>query len=169
MNTLRKLIVILVLCFCMPLQASEQRLNKTISVVQKFEGFSEKAYWDVDAYSIGYGTHLITPDLVSAYRYAVISKEEAQELLTEKIMDIHNTLLCFVNIPLNDNQYSALVSFTYNVGISGLIHSKVLTYLNAGQYRLACKQLQKWIHVKHRINRMLIKRRRIESALFLQK
>jgi lysozyme len=153
----------------MPLQASEQRLNKTISVIQKFEGFSEKAYCDVDAYSIGYGTHLVTPDLVSAYRYAVITKEEATELLTEKIMDIHNTLLCFVNIPLNDNQYAALVSFSYNVGINGLTRSKLLAYLNAKKYKLVCNQFQKWIHVKHRRNKMLIKRRQIERVLFLQK
>jgi lysozyme len=151
------------------LQASDQRLKKTVSLIENFEGFSEKAYWDIDAYSIGYGTHLTTPSLITSYRFATISKTEAQELMIEKVMDIHNVLLCIVKVPLTDNQYSVLVSFTYNVGIPGLMHSKLVECLNARQYKLASNQLRRWVHTKHRVNKSLIKRRKNERLLFLKK
>ena len=49
-----------------------------------------------------------------------------------------------VTVSLNDNQFSALVSFTYNVGISNFERSTLLTLLNRGWYEQVPAQLMRW-------------------------
>lgn len=72
-----------------------------------------------------------------------------------------------VTVPLTINQFSALVSFTYNVGEQTLQQSTLLKHLNAGRYQAAAKQFDRWVYVGSRRFSKLVARRVAERGLFL--
>ena len=155
--------------------ASQIALRTTESGVEFIklrEGFTEKAYWDYSQYSIGYGTRCEKNEYPNG-----ITKEEADVLLRLKLQEIEATLDAFLQrngINLDDAQYDALVSFTYNVGATWMSSSYRLgALLAAGKYsvnELACA-MGIWCHVtidgKTVIHNSLINRRMLELKLFL--
>lgn len=79
-----------------------------------------------------------------------------------------------VRVPLNENQFSALVSFTFNIGIGNLLNgdetggpSDILAKLNAGDYLGAAAEFPRWIRSKGVVMPGLISRREEEQALFV--
>ena len=80
----------------------------------KNEGFHANAFWDVNHYSIGYGTHASSPN------EGPITKEEAErrmkEHIKEKISINSVTGKTFQNVNLSQNQSDAIASFAYNHG-----------------------------------------------------
>lgn len=74
----------------------------------------------------------------------------------------------FVTVPLTSNQFSALVSFTYNIGQTTFQESRLLKYLNAGRYKAAAKEFDAWIYIGTRRLPELMARRVAERGLFLQ-
>ncbi len=72
-----------------------------------------------------------------------------------------------VKVPLTANQFSALVSFTYNVGEPTLRQSALLKHLNEGRYKAAAKQFDLWVYVGSRRFSKLVARRVAERGLFL--
>jgi GH24 family phage-related lysozyme (muramidase) len=73
-----------------------------------------------------------------------------------------------VRVPLTSNQFSALVSFTYNLGKTTLQQSKLLKYLNAGRYRAAAKEFDLWVCIGSNRLSQLVARRVAERGLFLR-
>ena len=72
-----------------------------------------------------------------------------------------------VKLQLNDNQFSALVSFSYNVGAYSLFESTLLKLLNQGELQEAADQFPLWDKAGGQSLRGLARRRRAERALFL--
>lgn len=72
-----------------------------------------------------------------------------------------------VTVPLSQNQFDALVSFTFNVGVGSEAHSTLLRLLNAGDFAGAADQFLVWNHVDGVVNAGLTRRRQAEQALFL--
>jgi len=72
-----------------------------------------------------------------------------------------------VAVPLTRNQFSALVSFTYQLGAPTLGQSALLNYLNAGRYRAAAKEFERWVYIGSRRFPKLVARRVAERKLFL--
>jgi hypothetical protein len=72
-----------------------------------------------------------------------------------------------VKVPLTSNQFSALVSFTYNVGEATLRKSTLLQCLNAGRYRAAAKEFDQWVYIGSKRLPKLVARRVAERGLFL--
>lgn len=90
--------------------------NNLIAMIKKFEGFYSKAYWDVDGYSIGYGHH------ENVSKNDTITEAEASALL---LKDLTNIYAPYVNnyvktYNFNQNEFDALVDFTYNCGAGNL-------------------------------------------------
>ena len=73
-----------------------------------------------------------------------------------------------VSVPLNQNQFDALVSFTFNEGIGRLQASTMLRLLNAGWYSLAAAEFPKWDIVGGIVSPGLLRRRVAEQALFTE-
>jgi lysozyme len=67
----------------------------------------------------------------------------------------------------NANQFSALVSFAFNVGIEALEESALLKKFNAGAPLAAAAEFAKWVHAGGQVLPGLVKRRAAEAALFL--
>jgi len=71
-------------------------------------------------------------------------------------------------LKVNDNEFSALLSFTFNLGIGNLRSSTLLKLLNAGDRAGAADQFPRWNRAGGRELLGLTRRRAAERALFLQ-
>ena len=72
-----------------------------------------------------------------------------------------------VRVGLNQNQFDALVSFTFNLGGGALRKSTLLRRLNASDFAGASKEFPKWNHIKGKESQGLTNRRLAEQKLFL--
>lgn len=141
-----------------------QTIDKAIALVKQFEGLYEKPYRDVNgAWIIGYG-HTIGPD----EHFIRITREEAVGLLCNDMTRYADAVTRNVRVPLNNNQYCALVSFCYNVGIGAFRSSELLIKLNKGDCAGAADELLRWKYAKGKVLPGLVRRRQAERALFLK-
>lgn len=72
-----------------------------------------------------------------------------------------------LDVAPNPNQFDALVSFTFNDGVSALAHSTLLSYVNQEMYDRAALEFLKWDYTGGKQSAGLERRRRAEEALFL--
>ncbi|MEC9291379.1 MAG: lysozyme [Pseudomonadota bacterium] len=116
--------------------------------------------------TIGYG-HLIQ----SGEDFSEgISEIEAEDLLKRDVQVATDAVRTHVSVPLNQNQFDALVSFGYNVGAKNFEDSTLIKRLNNGAYDEAASEFKRWNKItvdgKKVVSRGLIKRRAREEALF---
>ena len=71
-----------------------------------------------------------------------------------------------VTVPIKQNEFDALVSWTFNLGGSNLKSSTMLKVLNEGKYQDVPEQIKRWNKVKGVVNEGLVKRRKSEALLF---
>ena len=151
-----------------PVQESKmevKRINEAgLNLIKEFEGLSLEAYLcPAKVWTIGYGhTKYAKPGMV-------ITQEQAGKLLREDLYDFESAVNKFVKVPLTDNQFSALVSFAFNVGSGSFKSSTLLRKLNEKDYEGAADQFDKWIYAKGQVLNGLIRRRKAEKELFLKK
>lgn len=99
----------------------------------------------------------------------VISVQQADNLFkidSQKVVDGINKL---VKVPLTQNQFDALVSFAYNLGLGTLEHSSLLIKLNQKNYSGAADVFLLYDHAGGKVVQGLLNRRTAERALFLKK
>ena len=77
-------------------------------------------------------------------------------------------MLKCTKVPLNQNQYDALVSFTYNVGVGAYCGSTLVRKLNQGDYTGACNELRRWVYAGGKRVQGLANRREAERSLCLK-
>src|SRR5690606_41707129 len=87
------------------------------------------------------------------------TKAEGEEILRRDLGQYESAVSNAVKVPLNDNQFSALVSFTYNLGAGNLRASTLLRKLNAGDYQGAADQFLVWTKAGGKAVQGLVKRR----------
>ena len=97
-----------------------------------------------------------------------LTMAEAETLLRADVMDKCRDVDSLVKVSLNDNQYAAVVSFTFNLGVGNLKQSTLLKKLNAGDFAGAAKEFAKWNKAGGRVLAGLTRRRAAEAALFLR-
>lgn len=135
-----------------------------VKLIQQFEGLRLKAHQDaVGVWTIGYG-HTgpdVTPGLV-------ISQAQADALLARDLSRFEAGVTRLAAVPLNQNQFDALVSFSYNLGLGSLQNSTLLRLLNQRDYAGAAAQFPRWNKAGGKVLPGLTRRRAAEQALFLQ-
>jgi hypothetical protein len=94
--------------------------------------------------------------------------ENLQSYCEQGVREIERAVLRQVKVPLTSNQFSALVSLTYDLGEASLKRSLLLQYLNAGCYQEAANEFDRWIYIGSRSSSSLRARRRAEKRLFLK-
>jgi lysozyme len=99
----------------------------------------------------------------------VITQEQADVWLREDLQRFEKAVNRMVNSDLTPNQFSALVSFAFNVGEEALADSSLLIMVNRGDYKEAAKRFQDWVHAGGHVMEGLVRRREAEAALFLKK
>jgi lysozyme len=130
-------------------------------LVKSFEGFSKKAYiCPAGVLTIGYG------HTEEVYVGQTITKEEAILLLIKDLTDFESVVKHNVKVPLSQNQFDALVSWTFNVGAGALESSTLLKVLNRGKYDEVPEQMKRWVYADGIELRGLINRREKEAKLW---
>ncbi|MEG4408522.1 glycoside hydrolase family protein [Microcoleus sp. MON2_D5] len=153
-----------------PPEVAERRGSKHINgegfkLLTTFEGCELTAYDDGGGvWTIGYGH---TGDDV--FPGLTISQTQAEELLRLDLEKFESFVEDAVEVQINDNQFSALVCFCFNVGPGGFGSSTLLRLLNEGNYQGAANQFPVWNKVNGEPWLGLTRRRLAERSLFLGK
>ena len=137
-----------------------------LEIIKHFEGLYLKTYKDpAGILTIGYG-HIGS----EAYEGNEITAAKAEALLAEDLETAEKAVEKYVSVALSDNQYDALVSFTFNLGSSNLTTSTLLKKLNNGDPDGAAAEFIRWN--KATVNGVkvalkgLTRRRKSETHLF---
>lgn len=140
-----------------------------IAVTKYFESFEARAYPDPATggkpYTIGFGT-TVYPSGAPVRLGDVCTKEQAEKYLQNDLAKFEKIVSDAVRVPLNQGQFDALVSFTYNVGPANLRSSTLLKKLNAGDYAGAAKEFPRWNKANGKVMKGLTRRRAAEQCLF---
>ncbi len=131
-----------------------------IALIKRFEGLRLKPYLcPAGIASIGYGhTYLVN------LNDPAITEEEADRLLAQDLKLYEKPVSEMVKVPINQNQFDALVSFAFNLGTAALRGSTLLKKLNAGQPCAA--EFDRWIYAAGKALPGLVRRRAAERRLF---
>ncbi len=134
-----------------------------IDLIKSFEGYSATPYEDVVGKStIGYG-HLIKPGEI----FNAIGPEQAELILAADLGEAEKSVSDLVKEPLAQNEFDALVSFTFNLGRNAFKNSTLLRLLNSGQFEAAADQFLRWDHAGGKVVAGLTRRRVAERSLFI--
>lgn len=140
--------------------------RNAIELIKRFEGYRRKAAQLPDGrWTIGYG-HTLT-----ARGGAEVSEEDAEALLIYDLIAVAHAVNENALVPLSQNQFDALTSFTFNIGTDAFRTSQVLARLNAGETLQAACAMLLWRKVEFNGRRIvldaLVRRRSAEATLFL--
>lgn len=140
--------------------------ERGINLVKESEGLRLTAYKDaVGVLTIGYGH---TGDVEPGQ---VVDEQAAEALLKTDLTWAEQSVLRLVTVPINQSEFDALVSFTFNLGSGSLRTSTLLKRLNGGERLEAAKEFPAWcygrVNGEKRILPGLLKRRLREALLFL--
>ncbi len=146
---------------------------KTISqsgldLIKQFEGLRLTAYLDVAGVpTIGYGsTYCICGDKITL-QSKPITEEVAEFMLKINSKIYQNAVNTFVTWNINQNQFDALVSFAYNLGVKNLQNSTLVKKINTGDIESASREFGKWVNAGGKVVKGLVNRREKERVLFL--
>lgn len=137
-----------------------------LALIRRLEGFRSEAYRDaVGVWTIGYGhTSMAGPPAVTAGLR--ITAEEGAAILARDVEAVAQGVRKAVTVELSDNQFSALVSFAYNVGLGAFRASSVLKTVNAGAFADVPARLALWVKAGGKTLPGLVRRRALEGELF---
>lgn len=141
--------------------------EKCISLIKEFEGFTAKPVYDYAQYSVGYGTACKATDYPNG-----ITRAQADKLLRAEIAETEEYLNKFVSkysLALSQQQYDALISFTYNLGANWMnntstFRSAVINDARGNDFIFA---MTMWCNAGGEINNGLVQRRLAEANLYL--
>lgn len=150
--------------------------ERGLELLTEWEGFKTKVYKDSAGLpTIGVG-HLLTKSELSSGKLLLegkevkfhngLSREQVVALLEQDIVNYEKTVRETVNVPLNQNQFDALVSFCFNVGQRAFSSSTLVKRLNAKAYSEIPAQLLRWTRAGSRVIKGLINRRNNEIKLW---
>ena len=135
------------------------------TLIRSLESFSPTIYLcPAGKPTIGYG-HVVRGGVD---RFSIpLTREQADTLLAEDLAPIE-IYLSAIFPSLNQNQFDALASFCFNVGLGAFEKSTLFARLKAGDMPGAASQFERWVHGGGKVLPGLVKRRAAERDLFLE-
>lgn len=145
--------------------------DAALDLICEFEGFIDHWYpdpahgWKVPTCCYGH------TDAAGEPKYAKtkdkrFTKAEGRLILERDLAQYAAQVRAYVKAPLNEDQFGALVSFTYNLGSANLLKSTLLKKLNKGDYEGAAREFYRWNRAGGKIMKGLVRRRAAEADLF---
>ena len=132
-----------------------------VALIKKFEGCELKAYQcSANVWTIGYGH---TRGVKEGDQ---ISADKAEYILLEDLIEFEKYVDQLVTVSLNQDQFDALVAWTFNLGPTNLKESTMLLRLNDGQYDEVPAQMARWNRSGGEVLEGLKRRRKAEGLLF---
>lgn len=142
------------------------------ALIQSFETLQLVAFKPTpdDVWTIGWGH--TGPDV---HEGLVWTREQADEAFDHDTRAAVNGVIRGTDVQLTQNQFDALVSFTYNEGVGeehpepkGFLGSTLRKMVNARRWLDAANEFPKWNKQKGKVLGGLVRRRDAERALFLE-
>lgn len=143
--------------------------RRGIDFIKGFESLQLKPYLDqANIWTIGYGhTSGVTQ------KTSTITVEQADYFLKKDLGNAEAGVNKYVTISLSQNEFNALVSFTYNAGIGKLLSSTLIRKLNCGDKQGTAREFGRWVYYRDPssgnmvVSNGLARRRKAEAELFL--
>lgn len=132
-----------------------------LELIKSFEGCKLKAYiCPAGVLTIGFGStgSHVKPGMV-------ITMDQAEELLRSDLRRFEDYAAAKC-APATDNQFSALVSFAFNLGEGALDKSTLRRLHLEGNYEAAAGQFARWNKAGGKVLSGLTRRREAEAALY---
>ena len=135
-----------------------------VNLIKHFEGCRLEAYkCPAGVWTIGYG------HTKGVKEGDAIEQEAAEAFLIEDLESFEQAVTRLVEVPLTQQQFDALVSWTFNLGAGNLAESTLLRKLNNYQYAEVPEQMMRWVRAGGQVLDGLVRRRAAEAALFQNK
>lgn len=169
-------LAVILLLSCVAFGVSAETEMKTsadaVKLLKAEEGFSSKPYWDYAQWTVGYGTKC-PDDMLQEYKKNGISEADAEKLLYTYIAKFEAELDKFIartGVELNQNQYDALLLFSYNCG-TGWAYSTSGVFYNAivsgADGNALINAFSRWCNAGGEIKTYLLRRRLCEANMYL--
>ena len=156
-----------------PTEPGMHASNDCIRVLKTEEGFSRKPYWDYTQYTVGYGTSCPS-DMVQYYTQNGITEQEAETLLRNHLIkierDINKKIIDKYGLKLKQNQFDALVLFSFNCGTgwcyetTGTFHTAIAKSYTGNDL---IRAFALWCSAGGEIKSFLLRRRLSEANIYL--
>lgn len=131
------------------------------TMIPPFEGVKYAPYYDVaGVLTVCYGH--TGSDIKPGKKY---SDAECRALLQKDLVPFAKSVERSVKVPVSEYQKAALITFSYNVGVSAFERSALLRHLNAGNYQAACDGLRQWVYAGGKKWKGLMNRREVEHEV----
>jgi lysozyme len=135
--------------------------NEGLSLIKKFEGCELTAYkCAAGVWTIGYG------HIKDVYEGQTITQSEAESMLQHEMEEYEGYINSLVMVPLNQNQFDALVSWVFNLGAGNLRASTLLKVVNLSDMNGVPAQIKRWNKAGGKVLEGLIRRREAEALLW---
>lgn len=144
-----------------------QRVSRSgIELIKRFEGFRRSAARLEDGrWTVGYGHVKFAREGVE------LTEKDAEALLVYDLIEVAGAVNDLTFAPLTQNQFDALVSFAFNIGVDKFKSSSVLRRVNEGELAKAAFSLEVWRRAPFEgeplVVDALVRRRAAEKGLFL--
>ncbi len=136
--------------------------NVGVNFIKSFEGFVATKYVCQGGYdTIGYGHKLKKGD-----DFDIIDVIEAERILNVDLIEVCRGVNRLTHVNLLQNQYDAVVSFVFNLGLGAYQRSTLRIKINREEHDLAVQEFNRWIYIGLRKSSGLIKRRKAEAMLY---
>ena len=131
------------------------------ALIKKFEGCELESYrCSADVSTIGFGHTKGVSDGDSC------TQDEADQMLTEDLEEFEGYVDKLVTVDLEQNQFDALVAWTFNLGPTHLKWSTMLEVLNEGKKSEVPFQMKRWNKAGGNVLQGLVRRREAEALLW---
>ena len=141
--------------------------DNCVELIKAFEGFKEKAEYDYGQYTIGYGTACKFNDYPNG-----ITRTQADKLLRDDLKEFETDLNKFAkkySLTLSQQQFDALISFTYNLGSNWMNNTSTFrtAVINGAKGNDFIFAISRWCNAGDTIVPGLVQRRLAEANLYL--
>lgn len=139
------------------------RISKNgLDLIKSFEGLRLSTYkCSAGVDTIGYGStgKHVKPGLT-------ITEGEAEALLRRDVYRFEDAVNKLVRVEINQDQFDALVSISYNIGVTAISRSTLMKKVNAMEFDSAKLEFARWAKANGKTMPGLARRRSAEARLF---
>jgi len=136
--------------------------QRELELIKSFESFEPVRYICPAGYpTIGYGHVILDREDLQK-----VTEAEAETLLLGDVAIAERSVYHLIKVPLEDCQFSALTSFTFNLGGGALQRSTLRQKVNRGEHGEVPDEFRKWVYAGGRKLKGLVRRREVEATLY---
>ena len=140
-----------------------------INLIKQFEGCRYSPYRDsVGLWTVGYGHLIGDGKSLPSGDNRVFTQKEIDDFLVNDLVHVESGISVLIRVPITQNQFDALCSFCYNLGVGTLQKSTLLKDINLSLWDAAANDILKFHFAGGVSLPGLVKRRQAEHDLFIK-